>query len=109
MSNSDNLDEMIGFVERPDSELYSLKIKVGPFKDVIYTYGKVDISEDAENDRAKVSFDWRLEDYPKHLTKEEIEESEEFKNYIGNILTTLIEEKSKNDKPANTDTQESNG
>ena len=108
MSDIDNLDNIIGFVEKPDSELYSIKIKVGPYKDVVYTYGKVDISEDPENDRANVNFDWRLEEFPKHLTKKEIEESEEFQNYIGNILTTLIEEKVKNDKSANTDTQKSN-
>ena len=103
MSDIDNLDNIIQFVEKPDSEVYSLKIRVGPYKDIIYSYGKCNIHEDEENDRLKVDFDWRLENCPKHLNKKEIEESKEFQDYIGNILTALIEEKAKNDEPTNTD------
>ena len=103
-----DLDETIQFVEKPSSELYSIKVVQGPYLGVIYTYGKVHISEDKENDRAKVDFDWKLESWPTNLTKKEIEESKEFQDYIGNLLTTLIEEKIKNDKSTNTDTEEAN-
>jgi len=64
-----NLDNMISFVERPDSELYSIKVKIGAYKNVIYTYGKVNIAEDDENDQLKVSFDYRIEEVPKKLNK----------------------------------------
>jgi hypothetical protein len=103
-----NLDNMISFVERPDSELYSVKIKVGTYKDVIYTYGKVNIAEDEANDRLKVSFDYRIEEVPKHTNKKKLEKSEEFKNYIGNILTNLIEEKQHNDELTDNNTQNAN-
>ena len=103
-----NLDNMIGFVERPDSELYSIKVKIGAYKNVIYTYGKVNIAEDDENDQLKVSFDYRIEEVPKKLNKKKLEKSEEFKNYIGNILTNLIEEKQYNDESTNNNTQDAN-
>tara|TARA_R110002074_G_scaffold129883_1_gene271231 strand:- start:9774 stop:10091 length:318 start_codon:yes stop_codon:yes gene_type:complete len=103
-----NLDNMISFVERPDSELYSIKVKIGAYKNVIYTYGKVNITEDDENDQLKVSFDYRIEEVPKKLNKKKLEKSEEFKNYIGNILTNLIEEKQYNDESTNDNTQDAN-
>jgi len=103
-----NLDNMISFVERPDSELYSIKVKIGAYKNVIYTYGKVNITEDDENDQLKVSFDYRIEEVPKKLNKKKLEKSEEFKNYIGNILTNLIEEKQYNDESTNNNTQDAN-
>tara|TARA_R110002167_G_scaffold140346_1_gene328105 strand:+ start:288 stop:605 length:318 start_codon:yes stop_codon:yes gene_type:complete len=103
-----NLDNMISFVERPDSELYSIKVKIGAYKNVIYTYGKVNIAEDDENDQLKVSFDYRIEEVPKKLNKKKLEKSEEFKNYIGNILTNLIEEKQYNDESTNNNTQDAN-
>ena len=103
-----NLDNMISFVERPDSELYSIKVKIGAYKNVIYTYGKVNIAEDDENDQLKVSFDYRIEEVPKKLNKKKLEKSEEFKNYIGNILTNLIEEKQHNDESTNNNTQDAN-
>jgi hypothetical protein len=99
---------MISFVERPDSELYSIKVKIGAYKNVIYTYGKVNIAEDDENDQLKVSFDYRIEEVPKKLNKKKLEKSEEFKNYIGNILTNLIEEKQYNDESTNNNTQDAN-
>lgn len=99
---------MISFVERPDSELYSIKVKIGAYKNVIYTYGKVNITEDDENDQLKVSFDYRIEEVPKKLNKKKLEKSEEFKNYIGNILTNLIEEKQYNDESTNDNTQDAN-
>jgi hypothetical protein len=99
---------MISFVERPDSELYSIKVKIGAYKNVIYTYGKVNITEDDENDQLKVSFDYRIEEVPKKLNKKKLEKSEEFKNYIGNILTNLIEEKQYNDESTNNNTQDAN-
>lgn len=100
-----NLDNMISFVERPDSELYSIKIKVGLYKNVIYTYGKVNIAEDVANDQLKVSFDYRIEEVPKNSNKKKLEKSEDFKNYIGNILTNLIEEKQHNDELTDNNTQ----
>ena len=104
MSDLDNLDNIIQFVEKPDSEVYSLKLKVGPYKGVIYSYGQCHISEDEDNDQLKVDFNWKLEECPKNLDKKEIEKSKEFQDYIGNILTTLIEEKSNNDKSTNANT-----
>ena len=47
-----NLDDVITFVEKPSSELYSLKVKSGPYTGVIYTYGKVQVRENKKQDNA---------------------------------------------------------
>jgi len=49
------------FVEKEDSELYSLKIVQGPYNKVIYTYGAVTIEEDIENDLARLKFNYVIE------------------------------------------------
>ena len=80
------------FVEKEDSELYSLKIVQGPYNKVIYTYGAVTIEEDIENDLARLKFNYVIEEVPPPYSKEELEESDEFRNYIGDILTEILED-----------------
>jgi hypothetical protein len=80
------------FVEKKDSELYSLKIVQGPYNSVIYTYGSVTIEEDIENDLARLKFNYHIEEVPEPYSKHELEESTEFRDYIGNILTEILED-----------------
>ena len=99
-----NLDETIKFVERPSSELYSLKVVQGPYLGVIYTYGKVTLREDEANCELKIEFKFKLEEVPENLKKEDLEQSADFKNFMGDILTQLLEEQLNNDESTNTNT-----
>lgn len=99
-----NIDETVQFVEKPSSELYSLKVVQGPYLGVIYTYGKVTLHEDETNVQLNVKFDFKLDEVPENLNKEELENSEDFKNFMGDILTQLLEEQLHNDKSTNANT-----
>jgi ABC-type Fe2+-enterobactin transport system substrate-binding protein len=99
-----NIDETVQFVEKPSSELYSLKVVQGPYLGVVYTYGKVTLHEDEANAQLNVKFDFKLDEVPENLNKEELQNSEDFKNFMGDILTQLLEEQLNNDKSTNANT-----
>ncbi len=103
-ANKVNLDRYIQFVEKGDSELYALKVVHGPYTGVIYTYGKVEIKGTV--DEPVVKFDFTINEVPKGKKKTKLEKSKGFKNFMGDILITLIEEKV-NDESTEADTQES--
>lgn len=99
-----DLDETIQFVEKPSSELYSLKVVQGPYLGVIYTYGKVSLHEDEAAAELRLSFDFMIEEVPDNLNKEELEESLDFKTFMGDILAQLLEDKLDNDESAEDNT-----
>ncbi len=103
-ANKVNVDRYIQFVEKGDSELYALKVVHGPYTGVIYTYGKVAIGGTV--DEPIVKFDFVINEVPKGKKKNKLEKSKTFKNFMGDILITLIEEKV-NDESTEADTQES--
>ena len=103
-ANKVNVDRYIQFVEKGDSELYSLKVVQGPYTGVVYTYGKVEIKGTV--DEPVVKFDFTINEVPKGKKKTKLEKSKAFKNFMGDILITLIEEKV-NDESTEADTQES--
>mgnify|MGYP001113740267 FL=1 len=103
-ANKVNVDRYIQFVEKGDSELYALKVVHGPYTGVIYTYGKVEIKGTV--DEPVVKFDFTINEVPKGKKKTKLEKSKTFKNFMGDILITLIEEKV-NDESTEADTQES--
>ena len=97
-----NLDEEIVFVEKAEHDLYSIKILKGEFADVIYTYGKVQVVENDELDEATLKFNFIIHNVPDRYTIEKLENSSKFKNYIGDVLAELIEEKTRrNDESPN--------
>lgn len=96
------------FVEKPESDLYSIKLTDGPYEGVIYTYGTVQLSEDEDNDQLKVNFKFKLEHVPDKLNEVKLKEDPNFKNCMGNILTGLMEEKIKNDELTDANTQDDN-
>lgn len=75
------------FVEKEDSELYSIKILSGPYSGVIYTYGVVSIKEGGGT--ATLKFDFRIEENNGHV---ELDNHSEFKNQIGDILVSILED-----------------
>jgi len=82
-------NETYKLVYRADSDFYSVHLLEGKYKDVIYTYGKVSIGEERDDGRLPLKFKWKLEFQPEELD-EDLDSSEEFQNYIGDLLTELI-------------------
>jgi hypothetical protein len=99
-----DLDETIQFVEKPSSELYSIKVVQGPYLGVIYTYGKVSLHEDEAAAELRLSFSFNIEKVPDNLDEEELKQSLDFKNFMGDILSQLLEDKLDNDESAKDNT-----
>ena len=85
------------FVEKPESNFYGVKLKSGKWKDVIVIYGKVSIKESVETGYATLSFSYQIEDSGK-FQPDQLENNEKFKNYLGDILTHIIESKEETDE-----------
>jgi hypothetical protein len=79
------------FVEKPSSEFYSVKLLTGKYSNVIYTYGKVSISEDEKNDLARLHFQFKIEETPNSIDHD-LMKDETFMNYIGDILSCILQE-----------------
>ena len=82
------------FVEKRDDSDWYVKIKEGDYKDIIYKYGKINITEEQLEDTAKLHFQFNIEKIPENLgmTAEELNEDVEFLNVLGAILTHIIED-----------------
>ena len=86
------------FVEKPESDFYSIKLTDGPYDGVIYTYGEVQLVEDKDNDELKVKFKYKLENIPKKLKENKLKKDIDFRNCMGNILTGILEERIQNNE-----------
>ena len=80
------------FVENPESDFYGVKLKSGQWKNVIVIYGKVSIKESVETGVATLAFTYQVED-PASYQPDELEDNNEFKNYLGDILGHIINTK----------------
>lgn len=80
--------ETYKLVERETSDLYSVQITSGPFKGVIFTYGKVSFRE-GENGIPVLSFQYKIEESP--LPSDLLKSIPEFKNTLGDILHDMLE------------------
>lgn len=74
-------------IEREDDDLLSFRIEDGPFKGVIYKYGKVSVAE--EDNQARLKFGYLIED---HAGYKDLEEDIEFRDVLGEILQELLQE-----------------
>jgi len=88
------MKELVDYVlvEKASSEFYSIKLLTGNWAGVIYTYGTVSIKEDKTNDVATLSFQFKIEECPKGIDSDSLMENESFKNYIGDILSSILEQ-----------------
>jgi len=72
------------------ADFYSIRLLNGKYSDIIYTYGMVKTGEKENDDGTMdLKFTWRLEDKPESI-KEDLDNSIEFQNHIGNILRDII-------------------
>ena len=75
------------YQENPSNEVMGFKIEEGTYKDVIYTYGKVNFIEDEESDKLRLKFEYDVHENP---TKQNTDSSD-FINVIGDILAIEVE------------------
>jgi len=68
----------------------SILDQTSKFKDVVFKYGAISIKE--ENDEAVLEFFFEVITGNDEYSEKELQENNEFKNYIGNILLNLITE-----------------
>jgi hypothetical protein len=78
------------FVENDSEEFWGIKLRNGsPYAGVIVVYGTVSIKESEELDIATLSFSYNIQDAGDYNV-DELEGSEEFKNYLGDLLQSII-------------------
>ena len=85
------------FVENPESDLYGIRLKSTKWKDVIVVYGKVTIKESPETGYATLGFNYQVIDTATYQL-DELEDNEEFKNYLGDLLSFIINNKFDNEE-----------
>ena len=101
----------ITYVEKADSDFTSIKVLQKPYNGIIYTYGKVKVSEpNGEGEKATLTFDYRVEEVPPVFgkTKKDIENDEDFANFIGDILVEILEDSIDNDGSSDDNTSDDN-
>lgn len=83
------------YVENASAEFWGIKFRnISPYSGVIVVYGTVSIKESEELDMATLSFTYNVQDAGKYKI-DELEKSEEFKNYLGDVLSSIINDQAK--------------
>ena len=75
------------YMENPKNDLTGFKISEGQYKDVVYTYGKVQPIEDKEKDNLRLKFEYTIHENPNQSDTN----SNDFINTIGDILAIEVE------------------
>ena len=81
--------EDYSIVENPSSEFHGVLLKTGTYKEVVVVYGTVSIKESPELDIATLGFTFNIQD-PGDNDFDTLNESEDFKNYLGAVLQHII-------------------
>jgi len=79
------------FLENTESNLCSIKLLTGKYAGVVYTYGRVSIVEDKSADRARLQFQFEVKICPNNFNKRHLSEDKLFMNYIGDLLSHILE------------------
>lgn len=90
--------------EHPDSDFYALKFtEESPYTNVMIIYGTVKILEDQQLDVATLKFTYNIVD-PGDYDHDDLRKDEDFNNYLGDLLTHIIEEGTIGNSESTTDT-----
>ena len=86
--------EVFEFVEIPNSAatVYSIRIRKGRYKNVIYKYGQVKFTEDKENGQLGFNFDFGVDVGNSRYSKKDLVNSDKFKKFIADVLIFIMEE-----------------
>ena len=78
--------------EHPGSDFYAIHLNDNsPYPGVRFIYGTVSIKESPDLDIATLSFTYNIND-PGDFDHDTLKEDEKFNNYLGDLLTHIIEE-----------------
>ena len=91
-----DMSEYFKYVESKDQKWTGIGLtkKAGKYEGVVYRYGKVDVSEDKENENATLHFEWDMldsNDLPKDFF------GDDFFELAGDILHHIMDEQLKED------------
>lgn len=78
------------FVDHMKGDFWAVKL-LKEYEDVVYRYGKVTLEEIEDGEAARVAFRWELLDSVGY-DREFLENDPEFQNYIGDVLTHIIQD-----------------
>lgn len=92
------------FIPIEDSDLFAIRILQGNYKNVVFCYGGVGVSEEGEG--ARLKFDYVIIDSAT-FTVEDLTEDANFSTMLGDILIDIITVERQNDSPGNNHPQES--
>jgi len=81
------------FLEHENSDFYGVKFNEGKYAGVTVIYGTVSIKEDG--DGAVLKYTFTIQD-PGNYDLDTLNESEEFKNYLGDMLQNIIRDSIEN-------------
>ena len=78
-------------VEHPESDFYAIHLNENsPYDGVRFIYGTVSIKESPELDVATLTFTYNIND-PGEYDHDELRKDEKFNNYLGDLLTHIID------------------
>jgi hypothetical protein len=103
------MNDKFVYVEKADSDFTSIKVLTEPYNGIIYTYGKVKVSEpENKNENATLTFDYRVDEVPPifEKSKEEIENDQDFSHFIGDILVEILEDSVDHDRSSDDNTSD---
>lgn len=67
----------------------SFKVKTGYYSGTIVTFGEIAIQEQMDGSSPKLKFQYQIDESP--LNADELKNDNDFNNYIGDMLTHIIE------------------
>lgn len=87
---SENTDYI--FVDDPSNDkIYAIRIVSGEYADTVYKYANIKISEDTQKEECTLSYAYRIMSTSQKYDKETLDADVDFKNYIGDILSDILE------------------
>lgn len=75
------------YVEKSDTPFCSIRINQGPYKGLVYYYGRVQFSPPGTDGPIKMKFEYTVIESPKGF-----QETQEVVDFLGEILSQIIEE-----------------
>jgi hypothetical protein len=80
------------FVDDPSNDkVYAIRLVSGKYADTVYKYANIKISEDTQKEECTLSYAYRIMSTAHKYDKETLDADVDFKNYIGDILSDILE------------------
>ena len=87
-SSLTGLNKTYKFVQKTDEDFACIQLLSGEYKDVVYKHNHIKFApEPNENDEIPLKFDYDVKVNPNNIDTT----SEDFRNYIGDILIEVVE------------------